>query len=200
MNGFVRITPLGLAGVGIIALTAWSFAFAQSTEAPVAPSKPMEALDVLFKTNYDRALKTMRDRAQETGLIVVDGSDLLLYLHGRLIDRAATNLPSAYQNLKTIDHIPLAIFVLLLPETDTASISDVTRSRIERYIRSLEAISPSITAERFSEPKSLARQHSIVDASLRILRATSDHRMRTLSSNCILGVARLRRAGPRPRR
>ena len=134
----------------------------------------MEALDAIFTADYATAQKAMVERVKETGLIVVDGPDLLLYLQGRLIDRATTNAPPAYADLKTIDHIPLAVFVLLLPDADAPSLSAATRSRIRRYISALEDVSPSIAAERFPQPGSLARQRSIQKASLQMLRRTRE--------------------------
>ena len=103
MNSCTRHRTLSLAAVAAIVSTAWGFGRAQPAEVPKPPSKPMEAIDAIFTADYAIAQKAMVERVKETGLIVVDGPDLLLYLQGRLIDRATANAPPAYADLKTID-------------------------------------------------------------------------------------------------
>ena len=67
------------------------------------PSVEMRSINELFTQNYARALERAVDQVEETGLIVVQGGDLFLYLDGKLVDQAAPGSPPAYPNLKIVD-------------------------------------------------------------------------------------------------
>ncbi|MDE0886892.1 MAG: hypothetical protein OSB70_15305 [Myxococcota bacterium] len=133
------------------------------------PSESMKSLDALFTVDYSIAQKAMLERVKETGLIVVNGPNLLLYLNGEKIAEAKVGTPPAYRNLKTNSHIPLAAFVLLVPEADSGDLSPATRLRVKKFIGALELMVSSITPGRFPGPGSVNRQDSMVQSSLEFL-------------------------------
>jgi len=130
----------------------------------------MSSLDAIFTSSYSAAQRSMLQRVKQSGLIVVAGGDLLLYLDGRLVERSSTNTPAAYNDLKIIDHIPLAVFVLLVSDAETGTLSHESKLRVREYIEALEALDSSLTQARFPAPGSLGRQREIQQASLALLR------------------------------
>ena len=109
-----------------------------------------------------------------------------------LVARSRENTPPAYVDFKVIDHIPLAVFVLLIADADEVTSSGDTRSRVSHYIDSLGAMAPSISADRFPDPGSLERERSVQRDSLALLRRTLE--ASRIDKEELLGFARSQRA------
>jgi hypothetical protein len=160
--------------IGVVTIVVFLGAVQGSLPAASAEpsSESMRSLDALFMADYSIAQKSMLERVKKTGLIVVEGSNLLLYLNGEKIAEAKVGTPPAYRNLKITSHIPLAVFVLLVPEADSGNLSPTTRLRAKKFIDALESIAPSITPGRFPGPGSVNRQDSMIQSSLAFLTQT----------------------------
>ena len=146
---------------------------AQSVASAGPPSVEMRSINELFTQNYARALERAVDQVKGTGLIVVQGGDLFLYLDGKLVDQATTGSPPAYQNLKIIDHLPLAVYVLLIDEVDKSSLTPESQAHVRAYREALRVLRRSIDASRFPGPGSLPRQRQILEESTAFLEKVS---------------------------
>ena len=146
---------------------------AQSVARSGPPSVEMRGIDELFTQNYARALARAVDRVKQTGLIVVQGGDLFLYLDGKLVDQATTGSPPAYQNLKIVDHLPLAVYVLLIDQVGQRALTPEAQEHVQRYLEALRALGRSIDASRFPGPGSLPRQREILEESAAFLEKVS---------------------------
>ena len=175
----MRITNGWRVGVTVrrwvgMAVAAWFFGGGAGlpSEAVESSSKSMKSIDALFMADYAIAQKAMTESVTQTGLIVVNGADLLLYLNGKRVEQVKGNFPPSYENLKTIGHVPLAVFVLLITDSNKGALSTATRSRVESFITALEAMTVSLTPDRFPAQGSLDRQRFILQSSLDMLRQT----------------------------
>lgn len=127
------------------------------------PSAEMRSINQLFTQNYARALEHSVDRVKQTGLIVVQGGDLFLYLDGDQVDHVKTGAPPTYQNLKIIDHLPLAAYVLLIDDADKGPMGSETRVPVRQYLDVLRSLQDSIDEGRFPNRASLPRQRQILE-------------------------------------
>lgn len=78
----------------------------------------LEDLDNRFVEIYEAARRDLLDRQKNQALIVVNEDTMLLY-HGGREPQVITGLrPPLYDKLKTLGHVPLAIFCLLIRRKD----------------------------------------------------------------------------------
>src|SRR3954453_23910496 len=106
--------PFGRAPVGVLVFLASAAAVhAQTTTAPVGPVKPqsLTALNNAFRAVYADAKS--RVLASSGPALIVNGDNFILMRDGRRIE-ANVGIP-IYDPVKTIAHIPLAIYVTLTP-------------------------------------------------------------------------------------
>ena len=137
---------------------------AQTAQAPAGPVQPaaLTALNDAFRAAYAEA-KT-RVLASSDPTLIVSGDRFSLLRGGRRME-ANVGTP-AYDPLKTIAHIPLAIYVTLTPGD-----GDVDRDRLQTLARLRELIPPaeaSLETVKLSAA-TIARQKQIVAASLEFL-------------------------------
>jgi len=139
-------------------------ASAQSMAAPAGPPQPpaLTALNNAFRASYADA--KLRVLASSGPTLIVNGDNLALLRNGR---RVEANVQSPiYDPVKTIAHIPLAIYVTLTPgdgavDADRLKTLAALRELIPPAEASLDAVGLSAA--------SLARQKQIGAASLAFL-------------------------------
>jgi hypothetical protein len=110
-------------------------------KASLSPAQPAEApnplLDVnkAFRAAYAAARKDLLAR---TGLVIlVSGDDLVLLRDGKRTE--AKVVPAIYHMLKSVSHIPLAIYAMTMPVTD-APLDDARRAGLRQYREKLPAV------------------------------------------------------------
>lgn len=137
---------------------------AQTMPVPAGPVQPpaLTALNNAFRAAYAEAKSRVLASAGPT--LIVNGDNFSLLREGH---RVEANVGTAiYDPVKTIAHIPLAIYVTLTPGDGT-----VDDERLKSLARLRELIPPaeaSLDTLKLS-PSTLARQKQIVTASLTFL-------------------------------
>lgn len=154
-------TPI-LSVLGIFAFAAASAA--QTMAAAAAPAQPpaLTALNNGFRAAYADA--KARVLASAGPVLIVNGDSFTLLRNGRRVE--ATVNPAIYDPLKTIAHIPLAIYVTLTPGDGA-----VGGDRLKTLARLRELIPPaerSLAGVELSAA-TLARQKRIVAGSMAFL-------------------------------
>jgi hypothetical protein len=137
---------------------------AQTTPAPAAPVQPpaLTALNNAFRAAY--AESKQRVLAASGPTLIVSGDNFALLRDGRRVE-ANVGTP-IYDPVKTIAHIPLAIYVTLTPGDGA-----IDEDRLKTLATLRELIPPaeaSLDTLKLS-PATLARQKKIVAASLAFL-------------------------------
>jgi hypothetical protein len=139
-------------------------AAAQTTPAPTGPVQPpaLTALNNAFRAAYADAKS--RILASPGPLLIVNGDQFVLLRDGRRVE-ANVGTP-IYDPVKTIAHIPLAIYVSLTPGDGT-----VDDGRVKTLVGLRELIPPAeASLDRVKLPAAtLGRQKRIVAASLNFL-------------------------------
>ena len=85
-----------------------------SNAAEPAAADPLVELNKAFRKAYAQTRKELLARTDP--LIIVDGDELTLVRQGKRTTAHA--IPEKYHSLKSICHVPLAIYVLILPNRD----------------------------------------------------------------------------------
>lgn len=98
----------------------------------------IDRLDKRFTEIYEAARARMLEAQMQKALIVIDDDDLLLYRTGHAVERFPGLRPPLYVKMKTLGHMPLAVYCLLRGVTD-APLSDVRRAAISDYRATIEA-------------------------------------------------------------
>jgi hypothetical protein len=149
----------------LVFLVSASGVSSQIISAPVVPlhSPALDALNNAFRVAYAHA--NSRVLASSGPTLIVNGENFALLRHGRRVE-ANVGGP-IYDSLKTIAHIPLAIYVTLTPGDGA-----VDEDRLKTLAGLRELIPPaeaSLETLKLSAA-TLARQKQIVAASLAFLR------------------------------
>jgi len=94
------------------------------------------ALDDRFISIYEATRRRLVDEQKASALIVIAEDRMLLYHGNRAPQQIADLRPPLYEKLKTLNHVPLAIFCLLtdgaedgnaLPQSDLSAVDDFRR-------------------------------------------------------------------------
>ena len=158
---------------------------AQTMPAPAGPVQPpaLTALNNAFRAAYADA-KT-RVLASSGPTLIVNGDSFTLLVSGRRVE-ANVGVP-LYDPLKTIAHIPLAIYVTLTPGDGAVSDDRLkTLAGLRQLVPPAEA---SLDAEKLPAA-TLARQKEIVAASLAFLNDVTGKR-RFARSNLVAFTRRM---------
>lgn len=133
-------------------------------KASLSPAQPADTADPLldvnkaFRAAYAAARKDVLAR---TGpVILVSGDELVLIRDGRRAE--AKVVPAIYHTLKTISHIPLAIYAMTAPVADMP-LDDAGRAALRQYREKLTAVEKSL-AECGLSDAALERQRKLVTA------------------------------------
>jgi hypothetical protein len=110
-------------------------------KAPLSPAQPAESANPLLEVNkaFRAAYAAARkDVLARTGpVILISGDDLVLLRDGRRTE--AKVVPAIYHTLKTISHIPLAIYAMTAPIAD-APLDDAKRAVLRQYREKLPGV------------------------------------------------------------
>lgn len=118
---------------------------------------PLSLLDRKFVQEYAKASKSMIPPIR----FVASGSTIELY-HNTSVYKANV-VPSLYNDLKTVSHMPLAVYVLIRSDF---GISESTRSSLEEYRQGLVRAKQALSEDRFVSTDQLERQVNIYKSSL----------------------------------
>jgi hypothetical protein len=131
---------------------------------PISLAQPAEAANPLLEVNksFRAAYAAARkDVLARTGpVILVSGDDLVLLRDGKRTE--AKVVPAIYHTLKTISHIPLAIYAMTAPVLDTP-FDDAKRADLQRYREKLPTVAKCLAECGLTEP-ALQRQQKLVAA------------------------------------
>lgn len=100
--------------------------------------EPLERLDHLFVEIYEKKRARVVEQQKETALIVIDDDELLLYRGNHPIQRFPGLQPPLYTKMKTLGHVPLAIFCLLWDHPGGPFTADLL-DKISEYRGALES-------------------------------------------------------------
>jgi hypothetical protein len=157
-NGVLSLAPTH-AQSQTAAPTAGSVAPADSATAP----DPLAELNKVFREAYARTRQEILDR--ENPVILVEGDDLVLLRQGRRT--VVRVIPERYHTLKTVSHVPLAIYVLLA-NAGEGELNTQRRAALRGYRDQLRPIGAAL-AKRGLSADQLRRQDAILSASTRFL-------------------------------
>lgn len=144
---------------------------AQSMRAPAGPVQPaaLTALNDAFRSAYAAAKSRVLQSSGPT--IVVSGDTFVLLRHGQRIEGNAGT--AIYDPVKTISHLPLAIYVILTP--GDGAVGD-DRLKMLADLRGLVPAAEAGLDELKLPEATLARQKRIVAASLDYLDSVTARR------------------------
>jgi len=125
------------------------------------PKDPLIRLDQAFRKAY--ATNRKRVQAKTSPLVIASGDNLVLYRDGKRTEVKVT--PPLYDDLKSISHVPLAIYSLLA----SGDVPDQEQRAALRGYRAVVQTARDSIDRRWIEPKTLVRQKEILDGSLTYL-------------------------------
>ncbi len=152
--------------VGLLLIASWarpprSAVVAASTEP--AATDPLVEINKTFRKVYAATRKDLLARADP--LILVEGDDLVLLRRG--MRTTAQVVPEKYHTLKAIGHIPLAIYVMLLP-TREGVLSDELVAGLTQYKKDLAGIEMSLAGRELA-PEARLRYAELLGRCARLL-------------------------------
>ena len=142
--------------------------------AQLSPSDPLTPLNAAFRNAYAR-LRT--EVLAKTSPIIIQSGDRMVLLK----DGARTEAPALthrYHELKTVAHIPLALYVMLAPQANL-KLDEAQLNKLREY-RALVVQARTSLEGRGFHPEQQQRQLRIVDRSLAFIDTTLG--IRTVSS------------------
>lgn len=164
MRRFQPSVFICLLGVPLAAWTAPQRGAASAAGGEPSATDPLVELNKTFRKAYAATRRELLTRADP--LILVEGDELVLLHRGKRV--TATVVPEKYHTLKAVAHIPLAIYVMLLP-TREGALSDGLAADLSAYLKQLATVEKSLegrgfareTQERLTEV--LGRCHKFLD-------------------------------------
>jgi hypothetical protein len=167
--------------LGALAATATLFLFQRASLSPAQPAEaanPLLDVNKAFRAAYAAARK---DLLAGTGpVILVSGDELVLLRAEKRTE--ATVVPAIYHTLKTISHIPLAIYAMTAPVVD-APLDDVKRAGLQQYRQKLPAVAKCLTEYGLTETtlqrqqKLIAAAGAFLDAAIEKAKITKEERL-----------------------
>jgi hypothetical protein len=126
---------------------------------------PLVDLNQDFRDAYARSRRALLDRAGP--VILVEGDSLVLLHHGNR--REAKVIPDVYHTLKAVSHVPLAVYVILVPFQD-APLDGECLAGLRDYRKRVVQAEAALQGHGLSE-EALQRQRRILATSVRSLDA-----------------------------
>jgi hypothetical protein len=128
-------------------------------------SDEISKLDNSFQESYAQAKSQIRE---SLGPVIIVASDVMLLKNGK--KENVNFIPDEYTITKTMDHIPLDIFVILTNNLDKP-LSDKTRSKLSEVDAFIDKTRPEVDKSGLP-PASIPRQHKIMDMSKSFIATT----------------------------
>lgn len=145
----------------------------EGVEHSAPPADPLTSLNEAFREAY--AASRTRLLASSGPVIVVESDNLVLIHKGKRSEVKVA--PDLYHTVKAISHVPLALYVMLLPfegqALKTESIEALATYR-DRIVKAEAALK-----DRELSAESLLRQREIIQSSLRFIATTLDKKQVT---------------------
>jgi hypothetical protein len=113
-------------------------------------SEWLASLDQHFVDIYEAARAKVVERQKQIALIVIQDDDLLLYRHGRALERFPGLMPPLYNKMKTLGHIPLGVFCLLHDHTGDA-LPEPVLAEVESYRNAIKAAAGELDTREEAE-------------------------------------------------
>ena len=136
-------------------------------------------LDERFVAIYEATRRRLLDEQKARAVILIDDDRLLLY-HGAGEPLVLTGLrPPLYEKLKTLSHVPLAVYCLLMGECDGGeALSQSTTDALETYRGQLAACNGHLDTTEEAETGVLPRRLELPGRTLAFLdRVLADGRV-----------------------
>ncbi len=134
---------------------------------------PLLDLNQAFREAYASCRQKLVERSGP--VIVVEGDNLVLLHDGKR--REAKMVPDIYHTLKAVSHVPLAIYVMLLPFED-AGLNEECLAGLRAYRERVALAEPSMKKRGLSE-EALLRQQEIIRVALHFLDSVIDKKQVT---------------------
>jgi hypothetical protein len=128
----------------------------------------LEDLDQRFVAIYEAARAKVLEQQQQKALIVIDDDVLLLYREDHAVQRFPGLRPPLYVKMKTLGHMPLAVYCLLRDQTGT-QLSRKARAAIGDYAAAVRASAADLDTHKEAALGLLPRPCPIPDKALAIL-------------------------------
>ncbi len=132
-----------------------------AARAPNEPDPLLQLNQALRKAYADNRKAVL---AGTDPILIASGDELILLHKGRRTE--VKFMPALYHDLKAIAHAPLTVYCLL--NLAAGPLSDEQRKELERF-QNLVQTARDRLEKRWPEPKSLARQQQLLDATLHFL-------------------------------
>lgn len=132
-------------------------------------SDRLEDLNKRFIEIYEAARGVLIETQMNKALIVVHG-ERMLFFHGSREPQTITGIrPPLYTKLKTLGHVPLAIYSLLTLEAGAPVLSDETLTQLSEYRNRLVDCAATLDAREHVEGGELPRPVTVYERSLAFL-------------------------------
>jgi hypothetical protein len=135
-------------------------------------------LNQAFREAYARCRQRLVNRSGP--VIVVEGDSLVLLHNGK--HQKAKVVPDVYHTLKAVSHVPLAVYVMLVPLAD-APLDKECLEALRTYRQRVVQAEPSLKDRGLSE-ETLLRQEEIIRTALRFLDFALDKKQVTADELC----------------
>jgi hypothetical protein len=130
----------------------------------------LERLDQCFTQIYEAERAKVLEAQKQKALIVIDDDVLLLYRTGHPVERFPGLRPPLYVKMKTLGHMPMAVYCLLREDTDLP-LSQERLAAIKDYRRLVEASTGDLETRQDAARGLLPRPNLIFSKVLAILDA-----------------------------
>ena len=130
----------------------------------------LAALDDRFVSFYESARAGLLEKQKRSGLILVNEDHMIVYYRSEE-PRVLTGLrPPIYDKLKTLSHIPLSIFCLLIEEaSDDTAISQAALKKLRAYGGQVERLSDALDIQPEIENGALPHRLDLYSRSLKFI-------------------------------
>lgn len=141
----------------------------QSTSPPISanpqlqPSDPLSTLNAAFRSAYAELRSQI---VGETGPVIIHLGDTMVLIKDGVRTEAPSLTPH-YHELKSVAHVPLAVYVMLLPGADL-QLSESQLKQLRDYRALVENARASIKGRGFN-PDQQERQLRLLDRSLALI-------------------------------
>jgi hypothetical protein len=139
---------------------------------------PLVDLNQAFREAYARCRQRLVDRGGP--VIVIEGDNLVLLHNGKRHE--AKVVPDVYHTLKAVSHVPLAVYVMLLPLADLPLDRESVEA-LQAYRQRVAQAELSLKDRGLSE-ETLVRQKEIIRAALGFLDSTLDKKQVAADELC----------------